>query len=276
MHGKMFGKVIELLDEELNDLEFKYTKLKKIRDEIHDIYKSEAVRTVPTNFDNSFIACNDIELSTEHTKMLNKSLQKLKEQDNLYTIDEIAKILELEQCDIIYYHEKFNDFLNISCIGAFQLYSRKDVENLIRIKHLYYELKLNVEEVKQYLKINSQEVLLNKSKKLEQSKQPKDNIIMPTNQVTSRGRIGNKFKGFLDLDDDKSKENGKEAVSNTSTSKSSKIYDKKTNCEPQTAEEARAMLPDDFWEDKAITASTTKRRKTGKQKLDEALEKYKK
>ncbi|MDR3594162.1 MerR family transcriptional regulator [Clostridium sp.] len=159
-------KKIEYLEKELEATKSIHAKLKKIREDVYNIYKNEAVRIASTNINNNSIVCNDIKLSTKHIKMLNKSLPELEELDKVYTIDEMAKILELEQSEIIFYHHRLNDFLNIPCIGAFQFYSREDVENLRRIKHLYVDLKMNMQDIKQYLKINRQEILLSKSQEL--------------------------------------------------------------------------------------------------------------
>lgn len=239
-------KKIKYLEKELDATKSRRAKFKGIIDEIYNIYKSEFVRIDSANVDNSCIVCNDIEVSTEHMKMLNKSLPELEKLDKVYALDEMAKILEIEQSDIMFYHHKLNDFLNISCIGTFQLYSREDVENLRRIKHLHVDLKMNMQDIKQYLKINRQEVLLNKSQELEKERQSSN--------------------------------------------------------EPQTAEELRAMLDADFWESKITETTLDKsstieelrepiqekkarrdkdifkihaKRKTGKQKLEEALAKYK-
>lgn len=189
---KTLEKIIELFDKEIYNLECEYAKFKEMRDEIYNIYKREDVGEGVSNSNDSYIACNNVK-SKEYMKIKEKSQQELEKVDDSYTIDEIAKIIGIEQSDIMFYHHHFNNYLNIPCIGAFQFYSKEDIENLRRIHRLYAEYKMDVNAINEYIKINSWEALLNEGEN-----------------------------------------------------------------EPQTAEELRAMLDDDFWESKTTETTVDK------------------
>lgn len=77
-----------------------------------------------------------------------------------YTIDEVAKILNLDDSRIIFYFEKLNEFLNITSIGMYQLFDDIDIENLKKIKDLDENHNMNIKEIRNFLKNNKQEVLL--------------------------------------------------------------------------------------------------------------------
>lgn len=79
-----------------------------------------------------------------------------------YTLDEVSNILDLDQSKIIFYYEKLNDFLDISSIGVYQLFTTKDIENLKRIKHLDIDMNMSMGEIKKYLKTSQQEILVAK------------------------------------------------------------------------------------------------------------------
>lgn len=79
-----------------------------------------------------------------------------------YTLDEVSNILDLDQSKIIFYYEKLNDFLDISSIGVYQLFTTKDIENLKRIKHLDIDMNMSMGEIKKYLKTSQQEILVTK------------------------------------------------------------------------------------------------------------------
>lgn len=82
------------------------------------------------------------------------------ELNKIYTIDEVSNILGIEQSSILFYYEKLNDFLKIASVGAFQLFNEIDIDNLSRVKHLDKDLNMSMNEIRKYLKINEQEILI--------------------------------------------------------------------------------------------------------------------
>lgn len=82
------------------------------------------------------------------------------ELDKIYTIDEVAKAINVDQSRISFYYEKLNDFLKIQSVGAFQLFNETDIDNLRRIKHLDEDLDMNMTEIRKYLSINKQDILI--------------------------------------------------------------------------------------------------------------------
>lgn len=82
------------------------------------------------------------------------------ELDKIYTIDEVAKAINVDQSRISFYYEKLNDFLKIQSVGAFQLFNETDIDNLRRIKHLDEDLDMNMTEIRKYLNINKQDILI--------------------------------------------------------------------------------------------------------------------
>ena len=91
------------------------------------------------------------------------------EQEYL-TIDEIAKILEVEEYQIIYWCNKFNDILNIQSIGMYSIFNNIDINNLKTIKHLEIDKKMNSRQIREYiLKQNQQYGIVTKRKKQELS-----------------------------------------------------------------------------------------------------------
>lgn len=82
------------------------------------------------------------------------------ENNKYYTIDEVAKILNLDESRIIFYFEKLNEFLNITSIGMYQLFDNTDIKNLKKIKDLEENQNMNIKEIRSFLKNNKQEVLL--------------------------------------------------------------------------------------------------------------------
>lgn len=84
------------------------------------------------------------------------------ELDKIYTIDEVAEKLQIDQASILFYFEKLNDFLKIASVGAFQVFSESDIKNIERIRHLDKDLNMSIHEIKKYLQVNKQEVLLSK------------------------------------------------------------------------------------------------------------------
>ncbi|NFH01622.1 MerR family transcriptional regulator [Clostridium botulinum] len=82
------------------------------------------------------------------------------ENNKYYTIDEVAKILNLDESRIIFYFEKLNEFLNITSIGMYQLFDDIDIKNLKKIKDLDEKHNMNIKEIRTFLKNNKQEVLL--------------------------------------------------------------------------------------------------------------------
>lgn len=82
------------------------------------------------------------------------------ENNKYYTIDEVAKILNLDESRIIFYFEKLNEFLNITSIGMYQLFDNTDIKNLKKIKDLDENQNMNIKEIRSFLKNNKQEVLL--------------------------------------------------------------------------------------------------------------------
>lgn len=81
---------------------------------------------------------------------------------NYYTIDQVSKILDLDQSNIIFYFEKLNDFLDIKSIGMYQLFDDMDIKNLEIIKNLDINKNMSIKQIKEYLKNNRQEIILQK------------------------------------------------------------------------------------------------------------------
>jgi DNA-binding transcriptional MerR regulator len=79
-----------------------------------------------------------------------------------YTIDEVSNILSIDQSKIIFYFEKLNDFLNITSVGMYQLFNGDDIENLKIIRNLEKDKNMTIKEIKDYLILNKQEVILKK------------------------------------------------------------------------------------------------------------------
>lgn len=88
-----------------------------------------------------------------------------------YTIDEVSKILNIDQSKIIFYFEKLNDFLNITSVGMYQLFDDTDVKNLKNIKDLEQKNNMNMKQIRNVLIQNKQEILLEKesNNKVDQS-----------------------------------------------------------------------------------------------------------
>lgn len=81
--------------------------------------------------------------------------------DKFYTITDVSKITELEESEIIFYYNKFNDFLKIQAVGMYQIFSDEDIKNLMKLKDLRNK-NMSVSDIKKYLKENKNEILLEK------------------------------------------------------------------------------------------------------------------
>jgi len=79
-----------------------------------------------------------------------------------YTIDEVSNVLEIDQSKIIFYFEKLNDFLNITSVGMYQLFDNTDIKNLQIIRDLELDKRMTIKDIKEYLSLTKQEILLKK------------------------------------------------------------------------------------------------------------------
>lgn len=79
-----------------------------------------------------------------------------------YTIDEVAKILKVEDYNIIYWCNKLGDFLKIQSIGMYQIFNEGDIKNLKLIKELNIDKKLSIAEVKEYIIKHNEAIIVKK------------------------------------------------------------------------------------------------------------------
>lgn len=79
-----------------------------------------------------------------------------------YTIEEVSKILNIDQSTVAFYFEKLNDFLNITSVGMYQLFDDIDIKNLKIIKDLERNQNMSMKEIRNHLLKNKQEVMLEK------------------------------------------------------------------------------------------------------------------
>lgn len=84
------------------------------------------------------------------------------EENKYYTLEDVARITNLNEAKISFYCAKLKDFLNIQSIGMYQIFSDVDIDNLNKIKKLEVEENMTIREISEYLKNNKQEVLLKK------------------------------------------------------------------------------------------------------------------
>lgn len=86
-----------------------------------------------------------------------------------YTLDEIAKILNIDESLIVFYHARLNEFLKIQSIGMYQIFDDKDIENIRKIKELNVDKKMSVSEIKSYLKDTSKQLIVKKENTIDVS-----------------------------------------------------------------------------------------------------------
>jgi len=68
-----------------------------------------------------------------------------------YSISEVSKITDLEQYVLRYWESEFPSLSPKKSGTGHRLYRRKDVELLLRIKHLLYEKRFTIEGARQWL-----------------------------------------------------------------------------------------------------------------------------
>jgi len=84
------------------------------------------------------------------------------EENKYHTLEDVARITNLNEAKISFYCTKLKDFLNIQSIGMYQIFSDVDIDNLNKIKKLEADNNMSIKEIEEYLKKNKQEVLLKK------------------------------------------------------------------------------------------------------------------
>lgn len=87
------------------------------------------------------------------------------EENKYYTLEEVSKITELTDGEILFYYKKLNNFLKIQSIGMYQIFSATDIDNLKKVKSLS-DKGMSISEIEKYLKNNQQEVLMNKENEM--------------------------------------------------------------------------------------------------------------
>lgn len=80
-------------------------------------------------------------------------------ENKFYTIEEVAKITDIDAFKISFYSEKLGDILKINKVGMYQVFDNIDVSNINRIKSLEEEGK-SISQIRDYLINSKNEVLL--------------------------------------------------------------------------------------------------------------------
>lgn len=91
------------------------------------------------------------------------------EDKKYYTIEEVSKIVKVDEAKIEYYYNKLNSFLDITSVGMFQVYTKEDIDNLKRIKTLDVDKNMSMDEIKKYLKTHTQEIIVKQENKIDVS-----------------------------------------------------------------------------------------------------------
>ena len=86
---------------------------------------------------------------------------ELKQENKKYfTIDEVAKILKVDDSDIIFWFNKFKDILNIPTVGMFQVFEKNDITNLQKIKELLVDKNMSIDDVRKHFKENTTSLII--------------------------------------------------------------------------------------------------------------------
>ncbi|MCD3319532.1 MerR family transcriptional regulator [Clostridium botulinum D/C] len=72
-------------------------------------------------------------------------------KEEYLTIDEVSKLLKVEEFKVIYWCNKFNDILKIQSIGMYSIFNHADIDNLKTIKHLDLDKKMNTKQIRDYI-----------------------------------------------------------------------------------------------------------------------------
>jgi|SRR3712207_688209 len=84
-------------------------------------------------------------------------------KEEYLTIDEVSKLLKVEEFKIIYWCNKFNDILKIQSIGMYSIFSHTDIDNLKTIKYLDLDKKMNTRQIRDYIVNNkSNDIIIKK------------------------------------------------------------------------------------------------------------------
>lgn len=95
-------------------------------------------------------------VDVEYTEVNKQSLE------NYYTIDYVAKQLNVDESKIVFWCNKFNDLLNIQTISMYHVFNNIDVENLKTIKRKNIDEGLSIKEIKEYLNKNNDAIIIPK------------------------------------------------------------------------------------------------------------------
>src|SRR3712207_5098217 len=90
-------------------------------------------------------------------------------KEEYLTIDEVSKLLKVEEFKIIYWCNKFNDILKIQSIGMYSIFSHTDIDNLKTIKYLDLDKKMNTRQIRDYIVNNKSNDIDRKIKRLNSS-----------------------------------------------------------------------------------------------------------
>src|SRR5262245_16138828 len=95
--------------------------------------------------------------------------------DKLYfKIGEVSELLGVEAYVLRYWESEFSALAPKKSGAGHRLYRRKDVELLLRIKHLLYEKRFTIEGARQTLQAESRAARSKPSKRLQQELFPSD------------------------------------------------------------------------------------------------------
>lgn len=76
-----------------------------------------------------------------------------------YDLEEVTKILGVEEHNIVYWCNKFNDILKIKSVGQHHIFDTYDIKNLKIIKEYNLTKGMSIREIKEHLN-KSQEIIL--------------------------------------------------------------------------------------------------------------------